>query len=351
VKRERRREPRGAYAEGAKQRYGREKWSTVDRYCAMLGMPAHKRRVLYLETRHGNETERLLKRGYDPANLHAVNWVPAELAVLNAKLRKSSGVVVNSHGVPLERAIRETEGQIDVYDCDLTTTADRARDTLHLVARHGLATRVVTATAQCGRESDAHVRSVFKSMGRKGTKPWQVTQLGKQGQFHATMSMNDMARIGMLTMSMSNTSDAPDEPCGGHIEKMRAGKYVSSSGHGMLWVVSLIAPHNEERLEQAAVISSSEFLGVTLPIGLAMAIVHGTLGARTPWCIGKQVMLHATSDDISMGHQIAQKILKDETFSFDERRVVEAYVKRGASAALALRGSQLIQRPTTHAYH
>lgn len=322
-----RREPEGGYAEGAKQKYGREKWAAVEA-CCKNGIPVHRRVVLYLETRHGHETDRLLRRGYKPQNLHAVNWVPAELAVLNARLKKERGITVVSHGVELTRAIRDTAGLIDIYDCDLTTTADRATSVMHLIAQLGKPSRVVTATVQCGREGEGWLRRTIKAMGREGVK--RLSVIGKSASDnteHLTqLTANDMQRLGFLTSSAAQANNDFDAKCTSHIVKWRNGKYVSSSGHGMLWAVMKLVPHNDEDIRE--INELAEDTGLALASALHIA-AHGLIA---PWCALRVCVDSGGMTHFPFANAFQQALLSGSLPDHQAREMLQDYYKKKVAA-------------------
>lgn len=67
--------------------------------------------VVCLDTTQGGEVEFLLRRGYRPQNIYAVNYNVAQVVVMNKNISKRLGCKVNILGIGIDRAIQKIISQ------------------------------------------------------------------------------------------------------------------------------------------------------------------------------------------------------------------------------------------------
>lgn len=95
--------PTGGYNFETKRSYRRKVWDAVEE---QLKMPRKKIRAFVLDTGEGLETRELLRRGYRPEHIHAVNKNPAEVAHLTRGLDRDGLPRVQTHGRDLVDALQ-----------------------------------------------------------------------------------------------------------------------------------------------------------------------------------------------------------------------------------------------------
>lgn len=154
--------PTDGYGFGNKKQYRRTLWRFIDD--SLRGVQLKDRKVVYLDTKEGLETEFLLDRGYKPRNLHVVNWNPAEVAVLTRRLRAMHIPDVNTYGIDVFEAIPKV-GDFHVLNLDLcgpisglllaelTLIAARNRAPEYVIANNMLRGRELKEMGGCLREA------------------------------------------------------------------------------------------------------------------------------------------------------------------------------------------------------
>lgn len=231
--------PVGGYSFGNKKQYRRTLWHFVD---DCLDRPARHRVAVYLDTSEGLETRFLLSRGYSPENLHAVNWNPAEVAVLTKNLARD-GVRIKTHGVEAFRAIRDAAkvAPIDVINLDLCGPVSVSLMENLSALRDSLHETMVAVTVLRGREQ-GEVRDAITQANERQSRGDVDDEVGLRmaaasAAGHA--SETDVVRVRAILYSIiGDWNDATGPEDLAWMESWRWGKYRSSAGsQTMLWVV------------------------------------------------------------------------------------------------------------------
>jgi hypothetical protein len=222
----------------AKATYRARLWGSVD---AFSKKHRSLRTVIYLDTKEALASQHLLSMGYSPANLHAVNRNPAEMAHLSMTLDRLGLPRVQTYGLDFKDAIRRGGGRFDVVDFDGTSQLhDALIETVHAATIAAIG-GVLSVTVLGGRETTWTDRiDMLKRVSEK---------TGRHFETRAKTSWNEMVsrrhaeRLRLLLMCA-----CVSDTCAAHVVAAKWSVYVSTSKQPMAWVVAKVAPHTMEAL-------------------------------------------------------------------------------------------------------
>lgn len=248
--------PATGYDFGSKRHYRRTVWNFADECLARI--PRRARRVLILDTAEAEETLFLVKtKGYHPANIHAVNRNPAEVAWLTRRLASSGIRGVHTHGTDAFKVLHELTPNLDAINLDLTgSVTPKLMDNLASLKLHDNLFLAVTALR--GREK---LRESDRATGIIGGNGVAGLTLGNgpvagipdhllanaqatllkllpalEKNIRAKGPASDGLADGMDIQRIVSLLDAPTDSIHYHT-KMRWGRYRSTAGNQtMLWL-------------------------------------------------------------------------------------------------------------------
>jgi hypothetical protein len=235
--------PAGGYNFRGKNTYRRKLWDFVD---AQLGDSRRERRrrvVAVLETQEGLEVRELLRRGYTPENIYAINANAAILAHLTRNLDADGLPAVQTQGMARDylAAIESIDRAIDAVNFDACAAlgwgdAKSATDPrefwggyLHRVACRVRPGGVVAHTFLVGRERGEMNGALKEYQG------FMVEDHGKR--VPATY-------LHRLQLALAFVSSTYRNRCNLHVTDLAYDWYASSAGHQrMLWFAARVQPH------------------------------------------------------------------------------------------------------------
>lgn len=223
------------FSEKAKYRW--RVWTEIEK---CVNKPRHLLRIAYLDTREGLETISLLHRGYNPANLLAINRNPAEVAMMTSAIQRAGYPRVRTAGVEWMRAITERAGTLDAVNfdgmgCLSEDLVTLVRDTVRATQLKAIAVNLLGGREPADqRENMKYTRRLKMERGIWNTH-WR-TSYGKQA------NPNHAQRISTLFTRAFGLSSG--STCATHITSVSWDVYVSSSHQPMVWTVVGITPHH-----------------------------------------------------------------------------------------------------------
>jgi len=227
-----------SYVDPAKQRWYRViNQQVLDRLLPEQSTP--RRRMIYLDTGEALQTISLLKHGYRPENLLAVNADPREIAVLTETLDRIGYPRVGTrHGLFEDIAWGV---QTDVLDFDGTGhigKADGVGEILLTNAVYGTTPKVVSFTIHSGREhgatmaalKDCHLNNLSRMVPA-------TTSSGR------TVSAQHWWRLVTCLLKICNAASGEARTCLWHVNDWGWDVYQSESGSMMAWMAARLSPH------------------------------------------------------------------------------------------------------------
>lgn len=234
-------------------------WNVVDRFAAT---PRAQRAVMILDTKEALETRELLARGYSPDRLHVVNRSPAEVAVLTRRLRAEGLPDVQTHGCDFFKTAASV-GRLDVLSFDGTSniTGEAFRDGKLAAAIALTQPRVLVCVLLAGREGGV--------VGHVLRKAEECLLLNGYERF-TELRASHMGRI-MSALTCATSMGWSSHDCVAHVVDVQCGKYQSTAGQPMLWVVARLEPHKPTTTREHV-----------RRIRCSQRVIHLAPG---PWCI------------------------------------------------------------------
>jgi hypothetical protein len=232
--------PVGGYGFQAKNSYRRQLWDFVKNNIAVKPSAAT---VVVLETSDGYEVRELLRRGFAPTQIHAVNRNPAEIAQLTRRLEMDGLPRVVTHGTDFLAALKRI-GTADVVNFDACASIgwgcanyhEAHRDPtvmwgsyLYHVAEHVRAGGVLAHTMLIGRERGEYAEHMRESNG--------FLIRDDRGRL---IPASYLTRLSFALVYAT----AGYYKCRRHVTRLAYDWYRSSAGNQrMLWFAAKVQPH------------------------------------------------------------------------------------------------------------
>lgn len=223
-----------SYDFAEKAQYRVKVWNEIEKICRR---PKALRTVAYLDTRDGLETRFLLRRGYNPSGLLAINRDPVEVALLTRGLRRDGLPDVRTAGVEWQRAMAETSGtyivNFDGMGCFHEDLVELMRETV-TNARPS----IVAVNMLGGREQAVERLSIRTNQELRST---DGAELPKVTTFGKRVNPNHAERVWHV---LKGTIDLEPDTCLVHLTSVAWDVYMSESRQPMVWCVAGLKPHS-----------------------------------------------------------------------------------------------------------
>lgn len=229
--------PSDNYRSGRKNQYRREVWNALESTAHLRRIPKYQRRVLILDEWMAHESQFLVRRGYNPKHITAVNFSTATAARITMSLRGLGIDGVTAKGGDVSEVWERYADKgirFDAIHLDFCGNVER-KVIECLEGFNGCAALGPVAVAVNllrGREHSPRWRGAVSSIQRTDATP-----------DHAKNYTRRLLALGSLTSC--HWTDPFRVLCKQHLLLARTAIYKSTNGQTMLWFAGELRSHSD----------------------------------------------------------------------------------------------------------
>lgn len=229
---------RRSYVDPNKQRWHRV--AQLVSFDRLVDKPVRLRRAVYLDTREALQTIAMLRHGYAPENMLAINDEAVELALLTQRLDRLGLPRVCTKTGEFSEACQGL-GEVDVLDFDgMSHCGGEIGDVMLTNAAYATTPTVLSFTVLCGRENERG-REAIKAIAEHHAD--RLTPSHDSSGRKVTNS-NHWSRLKAVAINAC----AAHGTCLFHVKEFLWGHYRSTSGQPMAWMALKLVPHKLDRM-------------------------------------------------------------------------------------------------------